>query len=100
MTNIEKVNQALRILKKRVKAEKFIGTAEHTDNIEFYRLSNNKMLIVFWDYGIIKSILEQRERNKRYYYQINGQEGTNTKLLYYAEYDYDIHEYKDLLKTA
>lgn len=98
--NIDKVNKALKLLNKRVKVEKFRCYAEHTNNIEFYQLTNGKMLIVFWDCGIIKNILQQRVKNTRYTYQINGQEGTNTDLIYYAEYDYDNHCYVDLLKSA
>jgi hypothetical protein len=93
--NIEKVNEYLKKLGKRIRAVKFKGTAEHTNNIEFYQLSNGKMLIVFWDFGTIKSILRQ-DRIGRYTYQINGQEGTNTTCIYYAAYNYDAHNYVDI----
>jgi len=93
--NIDKINQYLKKIGKRITAEKFRGTAEHTNNIEFYQLSNGKMLIVFFDDGIIKSILQQN-RTGRYTYQINGQEGTNTTCLYYANYNYDTNNYEDI----
>lgn len=93
--NIEKVNEYLKKLGKRITAVKFRGTAEHTNNIEFYQLSNGKMLIVFWEFGIIKSILRQNRRG-RYTYQINGQEGTNTTCIYYAAYNYDAHKWEEL----
>lgn len=94
---IEKVNEALKKLKIRVKVEKHRGSAEHTDNIQYYQLNNMKMLVVFLDNGIIKSILRQKNIRNRYTYQINGQEGTNTECLYFANYDYDNHKYHDLL---
>jgi len=95
--NIEQVNKALKILGKRVKAVKDRGTAEHTDNIRFFQLDNGKMLIIFLDNGIIKSILQQQNLYKKYTVQINGQEGTNTKCIYYANYDYETHKYNDIL---
>ena len=63
--NIEQVNKALKILGKRVKAVKDRGTAEHTDNIRFFQLDNGKMLIIFLDNGIIKSILQQQNLYKK-----------------------------------
>ena len=99
MKNIDNINKALKVIGKRLKAEKFKETAEHTDNIEFYQLSNGKMLIVFYENGIIKSILQQRNIG-RYTYQINGQEGTNTICLYSAYFDYDNNCYTDILKVA
>jgi len=95
--NIEQVNKALKILGKRVKAVKDRGAAEHTDNIRFFQLDNGKMLIIFLDNGIIKSILQQQNLYKKYTVQINGQEGTNTKCIYYANYDYETHKYNDIL---
>lgn len=97
--NIDKVNQALKILGKRVKAKKFKGTAEHTNNVEYYQLSNDKMLIVFLDKNIIKSILQQNKIG-RYTCQINGQSGINTTCIYYANYDYENHCYEDIFKIA
>lgn len=93
--NIEKVNEYLKKLGKRITAVKFRGTAEHTNNIEFYQLSNGKMLIVFWEFGTIKSILRQNRRG-RYTYQINGQEGTNTTCIYYATYNHNTHKWEEL----
>ena len=55
------------------------------------------MLVVFLDGGIIKSILQQQVINRKYTVQINGQEGTNTKCLYFANYDYESHKYNDIL---
>ena len=95
--NIEQVNKALKISGKRVKAVKDRGTAEHTDNIRFFFFFNGKMWIVFLDSGIIKSILQQQVINRKYTVQINGQEGTNTKCLYFANYDYESHKYNDIL---
>lgn len=93
--HIEEVGKALKLLGKRVKIAKFRGTAEHTENIEYYQLTNGKMLVVFFDREIIKSILIQN-RIGRYTVGINGQEGTNTTCIYYANYDYDKHQYEDI----
>ena len=97
MTNIEKVNQALKSLRIRTKAIEFKGHSHYFNDIEFYKLSNHKMLIVFYEMGIIKSMARQRRINKKYSYQINGQEGTNTELLYYAEFDYEKNRYYNIL---
>ena len=98
--NIDKVNKVLKILGKRIKVVEFKGTADYTDNIEYYQLNNGKMLIIFYEFNIIKSILIQRNRWKRYTCQINGQEGTNTECIYFATYNYDIHKYDDILQLA
>lgn len=98
--DINKINQALKLIGKRIKVEKFRGYAEYSKNIEFYQLSNGKMIIVFWENDIIKSILQQNDKFKKYKYQINGQAGTNTTCIYYAEFDYQNNKYTDILATA
>jgi hypothetical protein len=96
MNNLDKVNKALKCLGKRIKIEKFRGTAEHTNNIEFYQLTSGRMLVVFWDFGVIKSILEQVNKFNRYTYGLNGQAGTNTREIYFADYDYENNCYYDI----
>lgn len=94
--HIDKVSKVLKLLGKRIRIEKYRGTAEHTYDIEFYQLTNGRMLVVFWDNGIIKSILEQTNKRNRYTYSINGQEGKNTRQIYCADYDYDNNQYIDI----
>lgn len=96
---IEQINQVLKKLGKRVKIAKYRGEAEHTKNIKYYQLNNGKMLVVFFDNEIIKSILIQN-RIGRYTVGINGQEGTNTSCIYYANYDYEKHQYEDIFAVA
>lgn len=86
MDRITKVSEKWNECGKRTNIEKFVGCASYSSDIEFYSLSNRKNIIVFWECGEIKSILEQKVANKRYTYQINGQSGTNTSPVYYWNY--------------
>lgn len=99
MLNIEKVSKTLEIIGVRTKIKEFKGYADYGKDIEFYQLVNGKMIVVFWELGTIKSILRQRVKNKRYCYQLNGQDGTNTEQIYCAEYDYEHSEYIDILAS-
>ena len=94
--NVEKVNSILKSIGKRTKIKEFKGYAEYSNDTEFYELTNGKMIIVFWELGVIKSILEQNIKNKRYTYSINGQEGKNTKQIYEAEFNWNTNKYLDI----
>ena len=97
--NLNNVNLALKKIGKRNKAIQFKGTAYFTNDIEFYQLDNGKMIIVFYELGIIKSILQQITKDKKYYYQINGQDGRNTKCIYQADFNWNTNKYVDILQA-
>ena len=97
--NLNNVNLALKKIGKRNKAIQFRGTANFANDIEFYQLDNGKMIIVFYEFGIIKSILQQITKDKKYYYQINGQDGRNTKCIYQADFNWNTNKYVDILQA-
>jgi hypothetical protein len=47
-----------------------------------FQLKSGRMLIVFYNYEGIKSILIQKDKHKPYFYLTNGQAGRNSKQIY------------------
>jgi len=90
MLTLERVNNALKTLNKRVKVKECLG---QKGNVYFFRLDNGKHLIVFYNriYGenIITHILIQQRAHQPYTYLLNGQPGKNTELIYVYGYEED-----------